>query len=82
MDEALGVPSMGRKKTTRPSMVVRIDEEVGRNATIVAGFEGKSLGEYISGVLGPIVRQALLDHSRRVVDSDPGPPPKRPGRKT
>jgi hypothetical protein len=71
-----------RRKQSKPTMVVRIDDEVGRMANIVAGFENKPLGVYISEQLGPIVEKALLLHAQKVVDSNPGPPSKRSGGKS
>lgn len=70
MSATLVGKNMGRKKTVKPSRTVRIDDDVASKATIVAGFEGKDLGRYISDLLGPIVEKALLAHARKVVDGE------------
>ncbi len=65
MNATLDAPNMGRKKTAKPSKTVRIDADVYNSSLIVAGFEGKDLGEYISDVLRLLVEKALLTHARR-----------------
>jgi len=74
MPATLDSPSVGRKKTAKPSKTVRIEEDVYDLANRVAAHEDKDLGAYLSDLLRPILEKALLDHARKIVE---GKPPKR-----
>jgi predicted HicB family RNase H-like nuclease len=57
----------GRPETGRNDVTVRVDAEVIRSAKIVASYESKSLAEYLSDVLRPIVDRDHKKHAARAV---------------
>lgn len=54
----------------RKDVAVKIDAEVARMGKIVAAFEGKSLAEYLSDSLRPIVEAAFRRHIRQAQPPD------------
>lgn len=53
-------------KKKRNDTSVKIDADLVRDAKIVAAFEDKSLAEYLTVTLRPIIDRALRDHAERI----------------
>jgi hypothetical protein len=67
-------------KAKRDDLPVRIKNHVLARAKIAASYAGKSLGQYISDALGPVIDRDIEEgHSRLNIPAE-NPAPKRPKR--
>lgn len=60
----------GRPESGRNDISVRMDADVVKNAKIVASYEGKTLAEYLSDSMAPIVARDMRKHATRVLRPD------------
>ncbi len=65
MQSTIDAPSPRTKRGGRDDEPVKVDRSVLRTARIVAAFRGKSLAEYLSEVLRPIVADHLAEEKRK-----------------
>lgn len=63
----------GRTMAKKPDPPVRLNEEIVRRARVVAAFEGKSLGDYLSDLLRPLVDRDFRRHIKRANEPDDTP---------
>ena len=66
---------MGRPKSNRDDVAVKVDRQVILEAKVVAAFRNVSVAEYLSDLLAPAVSADLAKHKKGEVKKGKSTPP-------